>query len=858
MSDGARTAAGDGASLDAALEKGFSRRISDPRATRLFFDELARQRGVQPLKSFAGWTKRKASSDSEGPGRHGAMAVRRREPLVTFDDLSEAFEAALRHQGIEPEEAANWEPTVVTTRISTLEKGTSASPARQIESIAGWHAEFRLRPALLVAEEVSGSIYRKGPRVALDNMYDDLISERLRDPKTGAEIKHIVCWMFDRFTREPETGEKWITALRARAVGLHETYYRQPPKPMHLAEAEIRGAFQAAAKEVQRLHERVVAEFEKKASRGEAIGGLHGFGHHRVEGADGTVRHATTPEERRATETVVQMYLDGSSQRAICRWLNENGFRNGAGGLWCVQNLKLFLRAPRLAGLVRLRADPARQFDPSYEGDLFPEELIYEEGGSPDPDFDPPIEPIIPYPLWARLQEALRERHVPLGRGTQHLASGFVKCQVCGHALNVGGSRGVRIYRCPTLRNRRAPNTAVDVNVHPSILADALDVVLEELIFAAYELAPDPTDGDLAAHLAAARDGIDAELRLLREELSNINHMFQKRTISRRQFDKLVAANTEQTRGLRSERRALVDEDALRKLPADVTLRDLWPEMPLETRCEWLGIVLKEVSLRPASAKGAADVMSRLEIAFRPGFSPPAEELETLYAAIDAKARLTARRPKNALQLPEQAVDALWTLYEQKLSIHEIGKRLSRDSDAEVREHDWRYDAVKKLLKRLCDERGVPFVLYYRDRWTLPRETRELMVDLYLHHRSWASVGIELNKLGITRPHGGEWSSEYVRTTLLRHAELENMTLPPPKLGARLGRKVYLSEAMRQKIWKMHRVDGKSCPSIARWLTERGIKTASGKTEWSTATVKYTVKSVDRERQAQELEQRAA
>jgi hypothetical protein len=122
------------------------------------------------------------------------------------------------------------------------------------------------------------------------------------------------------------------------------------------------------------------------------------------------------------------------------------------------------------------------------------------------------------------------------------------------------------------------------------------------------------------------------------------------------------------------------------------------------------------------------------------------------------------------------------------------------------------------------------------------------MVDLYRQLRGWALVAQELNDIGITRPGGGTWRSDFVRRTSLRHAEQQGISLPKPKGSQRRGRPSYLSDAMRQTLWKMHYEDGMSYIAIARWLNDRGIKTASGKSQWSKATVMYTVRVVERER----------
>jgi DNA invertase Pin-like site-specific DNA recombinase len=848
---------GDG--RDAVLERGFSERITDPRASRLFFDELARQRGIEPLRSLSPRITRKSSHTRRLSGRDAGMP-RRRDPLISHDDLTAALMRELAARKIAREEVDQWEPVLVSTRISTLEKGASNSPERQLDDTVRWVVENRLRPAILLPEEVSGSIYRKGPRVLLERLHEDVVNGRLRDPDTGVEIKRIVCWMYDRFTRDPKECEDWIATMRSRGMHLHESYYGHPPKPLHQAEHEIRAAVAQAAKEVVRLRERVISEFEKKAKRGEAISGIWGFGHRRVVDEHGRIRYVAVPEEKAAIEHVVGMIFDGVSYHRALIWLNDNGFRNGAGNPWCHANLKKLLSAARLAGLVRLRVDTERLHDSEYQGDLFPQELVYGEGEKADPDFDPPIEPLLPYPRWLELQDLIDSRKPKRGPRTRHFASGFVRCSVCDETLQAGGSGGSDpVYRCGRRSTATRPMSGTAAaETHPSIKETALDMALEELIFAAFERRPDPADAALAVHLEQARERIDETIGDLNTDIASANHLLLRRTISRGQFDRLIDEANEAIHQLKKQRRELAGPEQLRKLPDGVELRGLWLGMPTETRQEWLPVIFKSVHLKPARALGTSQVMERLEVEFRSGFEPPASETAEIFAAIDANVKATARRPKNGLRLPQVALDAVWNLHLQKLSTFQIIKRLEAHPDPDVRDHSWGHEVVARLVKRLSDDRGVEHVVHRADRWNVPFETRELMVELYRGLRSWVAVGRQLNHLGITRAGGGDWDSYYVRETLLRHAAQEGITLPVPKRGPYVGRKSFLSDEMRQKVWRMHHVDGKTYIEIARWLTARGIKTPTGKATWSKATVMYTVRAVDRERQAIARRRKAA
>ena len=211
------------------------------------------------------------------------------------------------------------------------------------------------------------------------------------------------------------------------------------------------------------------------------------------------------------------------------------------------------------------------------------------------------------------------------------------------------------------------------------------------------------------------------------------------------------------------------------------------------------------------------------------------------------KVRETFGRRAIHNQLERELEEKVWELYEKKLPASVIYRALKADPDPRVAQHPWTVSNLVRLLRRLCKAHGVEYTVYEPDRWNVEREVRDLMVDLYRQLRGWAAVARELNALGFTRPGGGQWNSEYVRRVAIRHAEREGFSLPKPK-GAQRGRRSSLNDAMRQQLWKMHYKDGMSYVAIARWLTARGIKTASGKAEWSKATVMYIVQQIERER----------
>ena len=186
----------------------------------------------------------------------------------------------LARAGISFEEALSWPPIVVQTRISRTDDGGSTAPERQIGDEAHWCVANHRRPAILVHEEVSGSVYRRRRRLVFEKFYDDLSHDRVLDPVTGKPIGAIASFFYYRFTRDPEEGGDWLRLLRSKGIDLHETYYGEPPKPLHQVEHEIRDAWNRGSKEVERSRERIMDAFIAKARRGEpTYGAQRMFGH---------------------------------------------------------------------------------------------------------------------------------------------------------------------------------------------------------------------------------------------------------------------------------------------------------------------------------------------------------------------------------------------------------------------------------------------------------------------------------------------------------------------------------------------------------------------------------------------------
>ena len=193
----------------------------------------------------------------------------------------------LARAGISFEEALSWPPIVVQTRISRTDDGGSTAPERQIGMK---HTGVSRITAVPPSSSTRRSVDRctgAGVVSFSRSSTDDLSHDRVLDPVTGKPIGAIASFFYDRFTRDPEEGGDWLRLLRSKGIDLHETYYGEPPKPLHQVEHEIRDAWNRGSKEVERSRERIMDAFIAKARRGEpTYGAQRMFGHEPCTSSD--------------------------------------------------------------------------------------------------------------------------------------------------------------------------------------------------------------------------------------------------------------------------------------------------------------------------------------------------------------------------------------------------------------------------------------------------------------------------------------------------------------------------------------------------------------------------------------------
>jgi DNA invertase Pin-like site-specific DNA recombinase len=830
-------------------DAGFSVKLKSARATRLFFDELQRQQTGAKLPVRERLQKHRARLESP------RVAVQR-QPLLSQDDLERQFLIELARRGKDPSETEKWPAAVQQTRVSRLEQGTSTAPIRQIEQGARYMVDWKLRPVHLCHEETSGSIYRRRRRRIFEQFFDDVEHDRIRDPLTGEPVRHIVCFQYDRFTREPGEGERWIELLRRKGFGLHESDSDMEPRTVAKSEDAIRSAWNNGAREVKRLRERVINALERIARAGTPIYGVdHLFGHVRDTHPETgkTVGYDAHPEQQPIVYARAQELIDGASIHSVQCWLNDNGYLNAHGNEWSHKSVENLFRSPRLAGLVRLKIDIDRYFDESYEGELFPTELIYGPGEGPDPDFDPPIEPLMPYPMWVELQAALDKKKVGRrGRPRQQrFASGRMTCSECEDNM-IGGMRdGTWVYRCAKrhLEGKSRSNAdhrakkAHDGLRHPVVQGEVTDSMLEEIIFAAVDRDHDPADALPTIDIQARREQLEDDLRAIAAKLGDVSHMLRHGRINRVRYDEWCDELDEERDDLRAQLAVLDETHPVELLAEGVTLRELWDDMPFERRCQWLDIVFKKIVVRPASNIGGLNIASRFEFEFADAYEPPVGELEELLRLIEVR----YRQEKAGSRVPREVEEEMFQWHLEGRHPDEIAEMLAAKGLRGPRGGTWSYNVVTYVLKRICAEQKVAYVAVRRRRWfELRDETLELMVDLYKKIGSFAGVARELTRLGVQRPRPGEWNGDYVRDPLVRYARKHGIDLAAPRQALRaMGSKPLVSDAVGETIWRLRYVEKQTLREIAERLKRQGIKSPTGRDDWPLMTIRRAAMRFD-------------
>jgi site-specific DNA recombinase len=289
--------------------------------------------------------------------------------------------------------------------------------------------------------------------------------------------------------------------------------------------------------------ERVIAGMERKAARGEWIGGTIPFGY----------RHDTErrylepdPAEASVVQEIFHRYgerLEGAT--SLANWLHERGYRTRAGKPFSTHTVLNILRNRSYLGEIPFRGQTHKA----------------------------PHAPLVEPELFQRAQQVLTERgedaSLRRSNNSDYLLTGLVKCARCGKryvgaAANGNGGR-YPYYVCHSRQrygskgcdNDRLPAQELEQAIMRQLLAT---LEQEPIVRAAIE--------DAFAELEKERPKYQQELKRIEGELRKVNdtldryfHAFENGSMPEQACAPRIATLTQQLTGLEARRAELAEPD---------------------------------------------------------------------------------------------------------------------------------------------------------------------------------------------------------------------------------------------------------------------------------------------------------
>ena len=289
--------------------------------------------------------------------------------------------------------------------------------------------------------------------------------------------------------------------------------------------------------------ERVIAGMERKAARGEWIGGTIPFGYRH----DPDRRYLEPePAEASIIEEIFHRYgerLEGAT--TLANWLHERGYRTRTGKPFSTHTVLSILRNRSYLGEIPFRGQHHK---------------------APHP-------PLVDLQLFERAQQILAERgedaSLRRSNGSDYLLTGLIVCARCGKryvgAAAHGNGGRYPYYVCHS--RQRYGTKGCDNDRLP---AEELETAIMRQLLATLEQEPIVRQAisDAFAKLEKARPKykqelkrIDAELRKVNETLDRYFHAFEHGTMPEQACAPRIAALTQQLAGLDARRAELAQPD---------------------------------------------------------------------------------------------------------------------------------------------------------------------------------------------------------------------------------------------------------------------------------------------------------
>lgn len=342
--------------------------------------------------------------------------------------------------------------------------------------------------------------------------------ERLLADLADRNLTAVVAYHSDRLYRRLTDLETFIDAVQA--AGADVATVKAGDIDLSTASGRmLAGILGAVVKhESERISERVARAKKQRVAEGRPGGGgrrAYGF----------TVdRTALVPEEADVLRDAAASVIAGESWNSVVRRLDDDGVRNGSGGLWTVGNLVRTLTSPHVAGLS------------IYQG------TVVAAARWPA---------ILDRETWELLSAEAKSRRRGRPPSERHMLTGLLACWRCGRALFTNTNRrGQRTYECRRMASSsgrgcgrlgilagmaedhvrdtvrgwlRRPSFVAELNAYLAYgdhdLADVraeLDDVKRRELLAGRQWAsgamPDEVHADIAAVLAGRRRELEARL----------------------------------------------------------------------------------------------------------------------------------------------------------------------------------------------------------------------------------------------------------------------------------------------------------------------------------------------------------
>jgi len=326
------------------------------------------------------------------------------------------------------------------------------------------------------------------------------------------------------------------------------------------------------------LIDRITKGFERKAARGEWLGGPGPYGY-ALDSATKTL--VADPDEAAIVQAIFAKYVEERyGATALANWLNDTGRRSRNGKLWSNQTVLRVLRNPVYLGKIA-------HGDDLHEGKH---------------------DPIVDESVFARAQLLLDERAAESTTirptTSEYLLSGKLRCQTCGGAYVGAGAHGRNtFYRYYVCRTRQAKGARACPGQR--VPADDLEDAIAAALIATYdthdlfEQAANDAYAEAAnehPRLEAELASTDTQLRETRTAIDRYLHAFEAGTMS----DTLCAPRIAEL----SQRR---DELTARRNQLAVQVKATPPQLPTAAQLHTVS-----AHIRRAVSEGSPDVIKQL------------------------------------------------------------------------------------------------------------------------------------------------------------------------------------------------------------------------------------------------------